>query len=61
MLVLVFTPLMELIKQAYPLSGRLEYILNGRVECGLIAQEVLETDLSWLDHQQNITEDIQKP
>jgi len=38
-----------------------EDISNGQVECGLIAQEVLETDISWVVHQQKIPEDIQKP
>ena len=38
-----------------------EDISNGQVECGLIAQEVLETDISWVVHQQNIPDDIQKP
>ena len=38
-----------------------EDISNGQVECGLIAQEVLETDISWVVHQQHIPEDIQKP
>ena len=31
-----------------------EDISNGQVECGLIAQEVLETDISWVVHQQKI-------
>jgi len=38
-----------------------EDISNGQIECGLIAQEVLETDISWVVHQQKIPEDIQKP
>ena len=38
-----------------------EDISKGQVECGLIAQEVLETDISWVVHQQFIPEDIQKP
>ena len=38
-----------------------EDISNGHFECGLIAQEVLETDISWVVHQQHIPEDIQKP
>ena len=27
-------------------------ISNGNVKCGLIAQDVLETDISWVVHQQ---------
>ena len=38
-----------------------EDISNGQLECGLIAQEVLETDISWVVHQQKMPEDMQKP
>ena len=31
------------------------------MKCGLIAQDILETDISWVVPQQKIPEDIQKP